>query len=249
MRLVEDQGIAREPGPLRLAARILYARGEAYGLVGFRIADTHVHVLVATTRERAGRFAQSVGSSLVQRLRLGVSFERSRFKVIRTEAHFANCLRYVMRQEAHHGSDFDPSHDGSSLPEMLGLRDVGAGSVLLRLRRLLPRLVPADLLEWAGLPSFEEIEPCPDLLADAAAAAFGLRRLQGRSAAVARARLAAAHATSLPTRDVASVLGVTPRAVQRLRKRPVAPEHVRAVRLQQKLRTALRARRTAWDLK
>jgi hypothetical protein len=249
MRLVDDRGLAREPAKLRLAARIVFACGEAYGLVGFRIADTHMHVLLATTRERAGRFAQRVGASLSQRLTLGASFERSRFKAIVTESHLWNCLRYAMRQELHHGSDFDAAHDGSSLPDALGLRDVGAGSVVLRLRRLLPRLVPADLLDWAGYPSFEEVEPCLDLLPDAAAAAFGLPRLEGRSDDVARARLAAAHATTLTPRTLAPLLSVSQRAVQRLRKLPAAPEDVRAVRLQHRLRTALRTRSTPWDPK
>lgn len=247
MRLSDQRGIAREPGRLRLASRLLFEHGRARGLVAFRIADTHAHALVSTSREHAGRFAQCAESSLRQRLALPVGFEPARIRPLANEAHLRNAVKYLLRQESHHGTDFDPAHDGSSLPDFLGMRHIGGDAALARLRDLLPRLTQAELLGWASLPRLLDAEPDPLLVGDAAAAAFGLPDVRGPSDTHHLARLAAAHAVQLPSDGLARILGVCRRGVQRYRRTPIAPEIVRAVVLQLHLRTALRSRTNPWD--
>jgi hypothetical protein len=250
LRLEEDRGVARRPEELRAAARILHAQGRSRGLLAFRVADTHVHVVLASPRERAGEFARYAASALKQGLRLPVSFEPARFQSITQVKHLHHAVRYAIRQESHHGTDFDPAHDGSSVPDLLGLRDlrdIGATPELLpRLRLLLPRVTARDLEQWADLPPIGDIQPDPTLLRDAAAAAFGLSSLHGNDPTHVLARIAAVHAVSLPSPLVARILGTSPRAVQRWRRLAPAPEHVRLVQRQLRLRTALRARAPTW---
>ncbi len=247
MRPSDDRGIARDPAGLRLASRILFEHGLARGLVAFRVADTHVHVLAATSRQGAGELARYAQSSLRQRLGIPVAFERARIRPIADEAHLRNALRYLLRQESHHGTDLDPAHDGSCLPDFLGMRDLGGVRALERLRTLLPRLSAAELRTWASLPAYSQVEPNPGLLPDAAAAAFGLPDVKGTSDAHHLARVCAAHAVPLPSAEVARLLYTGQRTVQRYRQTPAAPERVRAVLLQLRLRTTLRARAIPWD--
>jgi len=85
--------------------------------------------------------------------------------------------------------------------------------------------------------------PSVDLavLADAAAAAFGLPELRGRSAETARARRAAVHAAGpdVPSELLSDSLGVGVRAVQSLRLQPREPHAIRAGAQQARLRTRL----------
>jgi hypothetical protein len=126
------------------------------------------------------------------------------------------------------------------------MRDLGGSGTKHRLRALLPRLSLADVREWAGIVDPDTITPDESLIADAATAALGLPVLAGSGAAQEAARLAAAHASTLSARELAPLLGVTLRAVQRARSCPVAPALVRAVRLQLCHRTALRQRQRDW---
>lgn len=246
MRLSEDRALARDVADLRQAARILFAQGHGRGLLAFRVADSHLHVLLAADRATAGHFARYAQSALKQRLGLPAPFEPARLRPVMQTSHLRNAVRYLFQQERHHGTDFDPAHDGSSVPDLLGMRDLGGSGTKDRLRALLPRLSLADVREWAGIVDPDTITPDESLIADAATAALGLPTLAGSGAAQNAARLGAAHASTLSARELAPHLGVTLRAVQRRRSCPADPALVRAVRLQLCHRTALRQRQRDW---
>ena len=246
MRLSDDRAIARDAVGLRRASQILFAQGTGRGLLAFRVADTHVHVLLATDRTTAGQFARYAQSALRQGLRLPVGFEPARFRPVLRTSHLRNAVRYLFQQERHHGTDFDPAHDGSSLPDLLGMRDLGGASAKALLRELLPRLTARDLREWSGLPDPAAVLPDESLIAQAAASALGIADLKGVERACSLARSAAAHASPLPARELAVLLGVTERAVQRYRKASTSPALVHAIRLQLLHRTLLSRRALPW---
>lgn len=243
-RSVDERNVARTPAELRLASRLLFHHGAPRGLVAFRVADPDVHVFVAGRRAMADRLARHVQWALKRSLRISVPFERARIRPLVDLRHLFNSLRGVFRKEQHHGIDLDPAHDGSSLPDLLGMRIIeGTSVVALRLRSLLPRLARATLFEWLGFDSLRWGRPDLRLLADAAAAARGLPSLAGLSRAHHEARLGAVHLFGqAPASDVGSLLGVGARTIERLRVQHVPPAVVTATARQLHLRTLLRRR-------
>ncbi len=191
-RLADDRAIARTPEELRLASGIIKRHGEPRGLLAYSVGDTHSHHLLACDRVAAGRFALFSETALRKRLRLPVSFEAARIRPVETPRHALFSLRYVFQQAAHHRSAFDLALDGSSLPELVGMRSVD-GSMARRVRELLPRLSRAQILEWLGAPGFDACDTNPRLIVEATAGAFLLPTLSGTGAREARARTAAVH--------------------------------------------------------
>ncbi len=148
--------------------------------------------------------------------------------------HAQRLIAYVHGQDAHHGVGLDPWREGTSLPDLLGLR-VTAPWLIDRVRAIAPRLRRPQLWQEWGREEIEAIEL--SLLAEAAASAVGSIALTGNTPAVVSARIAAvAAAGSLGTAELAVALGLTARAVQRLRSRPASPVLVRAILLQCGLR-------------
>lgn len=253
LRLSDDRGIARRGPALRRAARALYGVGARRGLLAFRVADTHVHALVATDREGAGLFCRYTGCALRRVLGLPVPFEPGRLRPMESERHAWNALRYLMKQEAHHGTHFDPTHDGSSLPDLVGMRVLLEGvdgpplcaPTTERLRLLFPRLGVEDVRAWLELDDLARVEPALELLPEAAAAAFGLPDLFGQGRLTQLARRAAVHAAGLDgsATQLSALLGVSRRTVFDMRRAAVAAALVGAVQLQLRLRTTVWAAR------
>lgn len=246
-RLQDDAGIARDESGLREASRILTEHGDPRGLLAHRMADTHLHVLLACSRADAGMFARYALSGLRKRLGLGQRFEPARMRPVTSERHLLNGLRYVFTQEAHHGTSFDRAHDGSSLPEILGLR-VETGQASRRVRRLLPRLTRESARAWLGIGDFEATVPNLALLRGAAAAAFGLDYTGSDEPAQRVVRWVAAHVAAqlAPGTDIAALLDVSPRCVQRYLREAPAEKALRAVELQLRLRTFLQRNEPDW---
>jgi hypothetical protein len=246
MRLANAGAIARTKGALRLASEIVLRCGKYRGLVAHRVADTHLHAVLVGTREQAGLFARCVEGALRKRLRLVVPFERCRIWPIHDERHLLHALRYVLRQEDRHGTAFDEAHDGSSLPDLIGLR-FGADWLWPRLHAVLPRLTQMQLREWVELPALDGGEVDLRLLGDASAAAWGVGSLRGASKRHASARRAAVHLLDriAPRAGAASLLGLPSRSVVRYRSEPFDAAAVRVVERQLRLRTRLQERRAA----
>lgn len=241
MRLHFDTGIARKAPALRKASSIVVQHGKDRGLIAYRFADTHLHTLVTCDRVQAGKFALYSEAGLRKRLHIRVPFERCRIRPIGSERYLGNTLRYFFKQEEHHGTTFDLAHDGSSLPDLIGLR-VSNPSIAERVREAIPRLRLASLRELLNVEGFEQEAPNVLLLGDAAAAAFGLESLRGGSTAHHDARAAAVQVVdrlSLPA-DLVALLGIAPRSVSRCRSDVVDEAALRAVELQLRLRSYLR---------
>jgi hypothetical protein len=237
MRLDDDRVIARTAGERRTVARIAYEQGAGRGLVAFRLADTHLHALIAAEREAAGLLARYVGSSIRHRLRVPVPFAKARIKPVLDQRHLSNAFRYVLTQEERHGTLQDPFHDGSSLPELVGLRGLDTTTPEL-VSAMLPRYRSEDFLRWIG--RFDrQAELGWEHLAEAAAGVADLAHPSRDATSARRAAVAVARAGGLCTAEIAGLLGLTLRTVQRLW--PSSPDEAlaRAVMVQVTLRSRL----------
>jgi ferredoxin-thioredoxin reductase catalytic subunit len=243
-RLADDGGIARTPATLRFASQLILRCGENRGLVTHRLADNHGHTLLLATREQAGTFANVVEGMLRKKLRLRVPFQPCRIRPIENERHLGRSLPYVYRQEEHHGTCFDALHDGSSLPELLGMR-MGSPWVASRVRSAVPRLARTSLLDWLGAPGLDDEAMDVRHLADAASGAWGVGSLRGKSVRHIRARRVAVHVFErlAPDGCAASTLEIPGRSVRRYRAEAVSAAEIRAVELQLKLRSHIDKRR------
>jgi hypothetical protein len=244
IRLEDDRPIATTPAALRVVARVVLGQGEARGLLAFGAADDHVHAALATDRASAGAFARYVESALVWQLGLAARFERARIRPLHDQKHAYNTFHYAHRQDSRHEINLDRGREGTSLPDLLGLR-VLETSLIARVRTQLPRIRRADLVGQFPAGAFDPTTAPPDLdlLADAAAAALALADLRGRLPDALRARRAAVHAAGpdVPSRRLGECLGIGARAVQCLRAQPTEPSLVRAVTRQARLVRATKA--------
>lgn len=217
-RLRDDRVIASDAISRRVAATVVLRAGQGSRLMAFRVVDTHVHALLATPRAEAGRFATRALGSLVQALDLPVRFEPARLRPVEDQRHLRNAFDYVLRNHRHHDVAGDTWHDASNLPDLLGLRTVGAHTIPV-VRALLPRVTRDDLLAHLGVRELGLGPASPEHLAAAALAASGARSLSGRSVESVAARVAAAH-TGLAAEETAAALGTTSRSIRRLRAAP-----------------------------
>ncbi|MCC6524906.1 MAG: hypothetical protein IT373_19780 [Polyangiaceae bacterium] len=271
LKLYDERVIAPTPAAQRVLGRTALRVGEGFPLVALRAADTHIHLLVACDEATARELARRVAGSLRRALALPVRFDRARATPVVDQRHLLNSFRYVLRQHARHGIASDPLFDASNLPDLLGMRLLGAFTQA-HVGALLPRLARPELRALLGVPELDEPRPVSlDDLADAAAGAAGLADLCDRSRAAVAARRAAAQAVAHSTatgataacatatgataststathpsaRELASALGVGQHAVRKLLLQPVEPALLRAVRLQLRARAALRTRALA----
>ena len=240
MRLCVDRVLAKSPADFRAASRAIVRQGSRRGLLVHRVVDTHIHALVAGSRKDAGLFALYAESSLSRVLRLPAPFEPARFTPIVELRHLYHAVRYVLRQGERHGAAIDPTHDGSALPDLVGLRCilVGGGA---RLSLALPRLAAGELEPLLGVEDFARSPFLAEHLADGAAAALALPDLHGKDperTALRRGAVAAAEG-ALDTADIADALSITSRAVMKMRRERVPAVLVDAIRRQVRLRSAL----------
>jgi hypothetical protein len=236
-RAVDSRVIAPHADDQRRLARTLLRVGEDFGLVAFRASGDHLHVECLCDRLAAGRFAQTVGSSLTQQLDLP-GFLPVWFEPLVDQRHVENTFAYVLGNAEKHGAANDPLHEASSIGVTLGL-SVGPGRLVTRVRGALPKVSRAQLLRILGV---RELEPGFRLadLADAAAGAVLLPRLdqtpeacRARRAAV---RVALPHA---PAGAIAAALECSERTIRRFRAGQPEPTLERAIALRMGHRAAL----------
>ncbi len=249
IRLLDNRVIARGPPDRRAVSRFLARAGEDVGLLAWRMADTHLHLVLCTDRKTAGRFVQRVDVSMHAHLKPGVAFSRFWHEPITSQRYLANAFRYVLRQEARHGLETDPLHEGSNLSDLLGLRVAATWSPTL-VRRLLPRTNREQLVGWLreGLPGLpeellrDEGEVPLACLRDATCAAALVRDPCRNDPSSREARAAAVRSVLLdePSRRareaVATALGVSSRTVRRLRASRPDPRVESTIRIQARLR-------------
>jgi hypothetical protein len=239
LRLCEDRVLTPTPAERRIAARVILGQGRAANLVNFSIPDTHAHMNCATDRTTSNELARRVELSLGKRLHLPIGFDRARVKPVRDVWHQMRVFNYLFDQYRKHGLDWDPLFEGTSLPDLLGLRLIGTYTQE-NVRRYLPRVRKEQLLTWLGCSSISPADGPPELLLDAAAAAAALPSLTGRSQEVQAARRAIVEIAGpqLRQRPLAELMGISRTSLHRLKQRPVDQQLVQAVRLQLGLRAA-----------
>jgi hypothetical protein len=241
MRLSNDAVIASTPAERRTLARVVLEKGREADLLAFGQADNHLHLETASRRAEAGRLAHDVEVSLRRRLAIAVPFAPAFIKPIEDARHLYATFRYVLRQRAHHGLEGDPLREASNLLDLLGLRTLGRYT-RANVRRLLPRVTRADLLELLGVAGLAPREAPLEEVVDAALSALTLPGLAGFGAEVQAARRAVVEVVGgrVPARVLGSWIGVGERTVFRLAARRADDELVCAVRLQLDLRCQLR---------
>jgi hypothetical protein len=228
--------IAPTLGARRRLARVLVRVGEAHDILAFRAAGDHLHVLAVAGDP--GRAAQAIGSALTQALCLPIGMLPAHAEPLRDRRHFESAFRYVLRNADKHGRTDDPMGDGSAVQELLGLR-IGGSGIIQRVRGMLPGIDRAALLEALGVDALVE-DLQSEWLADAAAGAVGFPSLRAPPRLLRRAAAAAARvARALPSAEVAALLGMTARSVQRARALPPEPLLDRAIGLRMGLRRVL----------
>lgn len=232
-RLLDDRVIAPTIAARRILARTILELGRDHGLYAFGCADTHVHLAARVDRATAGRLTGAIESSLRQRLALPVGFTQHPPKPIVDQHHLIGTIRYVLRQLSRHGVSSDPRSEGTSLPDLLGLRLIGAYT-RTNMQRWLPRLGLPDWLEALGVTELAPADgPLGRILPAALAAGCRTDLAGSRPEVVAlRGAIVAVIGDRLTTREIAALLHKTPRAIQLLRKRPVDEELAQAIRLQ-----------------
>lgn len=145
--LSDRRVLAARPEELRLVARTVLAAG-GDDLLAFRASDNHVHTLFAGDRAAEGAFARDTANALHNRLRLPVPFEPT------DSAPFARTATSGTRSPTFSATPSTASHDplfeASNLPDLLGLRSLGAAS-RARVRAMLPRVDRAALLALLGV--------------------------------------------------------------------------------------------------
>jgi hypothetical protein len=241
-RLRDDRVLAPDLVARRTLARSVLERGASFDLLVFRAADTHLHQLVLCDRPAAGEFARRVELSLQHRLRPGVVFAPVHIVPVLDQRHLRNAFGYILRQEQRHGLRSDPGFEASNLPDLLGLRPLGAYTAAT-VRARLPRIQRADLLELlappsSGPPDLPGGEPDPLSLSAVAAAAACIPRFDASGRAGAAARRAAVHVVGdLARAEVGRLLGLTLRQVRRLRSQPPDPRLVAAIERRLALRS------------
>ncbi len=233
IRLQDDRVIAPTVAQRRMVARVVLHHGFRYNLVAMALADSHLHMEAMCDRIAAGRFAHGIEASLKQRLRLAVRFIQYEPEPIRNHRHLWNTFKYILTQHKRHGLRADLVFEASNVPDLLGLRLQGRYT-LENVRRYLPRVRRADLLQWLNMTEIEPADGPTERLEAATLAASCLDTLQGSTQAVVTARRAMVEilGSRVSSREVAKLLGVAPRTLRRLRRRHADPDLVMAIRLQ-----------------
>ncbi|MBW2736468.1 MAG: hypothetical protein JRH20_29120 [Deltaproteobacteria bacterium] len=238
LRLKDGRVIAPDPLDRRLIARIVLNQARDHQLLVFALVDSHLHLEVVEPFAKAMELARCIEIAVTLRLRPKVGFAPAHPKAIRDQSHLYHCFDYILRQYAHHGVNWDPFMDASSLPDLLGMRLVGHYTAQ-HVRRLLPRVKREKLLGYLGISALDPTDAPLDQLVNATCAAACLPTLTGKSRKQQRARTAAITAAGdkLKVNHLAALLGVHRRSVERSRQKHADLDLVAAIRLQLALRT------------
>lgn len=236
-RLADNRVIAPTPAERRILARVLLQKSAGHRLIAFNAADTHLHIELRESRRDSLEIVRRIETSLHYQLKLTVGFVEAYPEPIRRQSHLANCFNYIMEQQPHHDLAWDPYHEATNLPDLLGMRLIGAHTIK-HVRCFLPRVGRRQLLGYMGLTCLEEADGPLEQIVPAALAAAGLNDLARRGPEQAAARRAILEVVDgrVPIARLARQMDVTARTLFRARQLPVDTRLVRAIRLQLDLR-------------
>ena len=234
LRLGDDRVIAPSRAQRRLWARRLCALSRTFPILAWKLADTHLHLLLVGDAATAVELVRRLRIWVSTALQPGVPLELQRRKPLAGQSHIEAAFHYVLRQDDHHGVETDTHQDCSAVLDILGLRVLTPESPA-RVREHLPRLTRDALLRHLGVAELCEVVHL-EHLAQAAAAAFGLDSLSQNVLSFRARRAAVAAAAAAGSSAIARALGITPQAACRLARADVPAHEIRAVRLQMALR-------------
>ncbi len=241
-RLTDSRVIAPTREQRRQIARIVLEMSRGHRLLAFNAPDTHLHLEHLENRATSGKLVRRVQISIRRRLGLPVGFAQATHKAIRHQGHLLKTFDYILRQQPHHELLWDPYHDASNLPDLLGMRLIGQHTAA-HVRSQLPRVHRAQLLGLLGVDSLPESTGPLVQVVPATLAALGLNRLVPRSAttrAAWRAVMALLQG-HLSVAGIANLLGTTRETLSRLQGMEPDPRLVRAIRLQLGIRQVIPA--------
>ncbi len=198
-------------------------------LAEFCIVDDHLHTVLVC--DEATMECRRRALTRCTRGLAAVEVNPTHVTVIRDRRHMQAAFAYLLRQPAKHGLPIHPAlWEGSCFPDLVGARMLPG--LELRIMEALPRATTADAFDAVGL-SNQPLHPValPDARAmgarrviEAATAACaaepGLAGHGRREAAARRAACSLARAAEIPKSELAWLLGVTPRAVNRMAAHP-----------------------------
>jgi hypothetical protein len=235
LRLKNDQVIAPTPEQRRILARVVLTKGKSDNLLAFSLADTHLHLLSACMLGPSRELARRIELSLHFRLGLKIGFAPAHAKPVRDNWHNHNTFSYIMGQDLRHELKCDPFREASNLPDLLGLRPLGAYTAR-NVRQMLTRIKRRDLIEHFGVESLElTAKPTGPVLLQAGLMAAALPELKGRLGMETRRAIAEVASPHMQIQEIATHLGVSRQTVRNLGKKPADPSLVRAVKLQTSL--------------
>ena len=238
-----DGGVlVTSPEARRILARAVHECCAEAGLLGFALADNHLHLQLTCSRAEAGRVARRLGQMLGWRLRIIEGMETRFIRPIENGSHLKNTFRYLAGQAVRHGVDpcFDPWCETTSLPDLLGIRPAG-GHVIRQVGLWLPRLTIEDVMQFAGLPRLAALTPTTepvDELVDAALATAMLPSLVGGGSEIRAARRAiiAVVGQRQSATELARLVELAPSSLRRVRQEPADPSLVLGIQRQLGLR-------------
>lgn len=137
----------------RLFTRKVVEVGAPFEPIAWGAGDNHAHIAtMGEDRAPALELARRVESSLTHVLGLTDGFAPAKVKPVTDQYHLRSTLPYIVGQGERHGVRCDPFHEGSSLPDMVGLR-ILVPDLRERLIRIAPRFDPNRLLARARPPN------------------------------------------------------------------------------------------------
>jgi hypothetical protein len=230
IRTKHDEDLASSRRRRLHVARVVLRQAKQDRLLAFRLQRARIFLVVVADRGPAGQLARRIEIALARGLGLTDGFARAEPRPIDKQWLLGRTFSRVLGMG---DPQADPLHEGSNLPDLLGLRLPGrytAASV----RRLLPRVHREELLQHLGVPELQPANGPLEYLLPAAAAALGHCPLEARSSQRSAAHRAAIEIVNgrLGTGQLAALLGVSDRTVERLRIGPVDEQLVEATRLQ-----------------
>lgn len=205
----------------------------------FHLVDEHLHLVAMGSRRRTEWLAHGLLRAL--RTVAAAHVEPAYIQTVSTRAHMQRLVPYLLRQTTHHGLPAHPAlWSGSCFADLVGARVIPG--LRLRLGDALPRITLRQVYQDAGIQrapgaplSMEGVRRAgADHLVQAAAAAMAAPpALRGNERCVVVTRRVVAHLASeagVRPSDAAWALGITPRALRRLRARALDPALPLAVR-------------------
>jgi hypothetical protein len=225
--------IATTPAARRVLARAVHESCGAAGLLAFGLADNHLHLLLCGDRAQVSKAAMRLAQMLGWRLSIEAGFQPAYIKPIRDGAHLFATFRYVMRQGERHRLDpaADPWMEATSVPDLLGLRPLGAGAIDV-VKRALPRLTVPDVLEVAHVRSLSLLDGPLEEMREAGRVVSAHTTLKGKQRPMRQLRRAmiALVGERLGPDACATLVGVGASTLRRVRQEPVESKMVLALR-------------------